>query len=206
MRRSPALLLLAGVALPAASALSTDYRIEADRSHADFAVRLLWLHAIDGRFTRIDGQVRVDPRGLATVDAHIGIDSLAMASTRFRNWALGTEFFDAARYPRIHFVSEPVALATLNNGGALDGLLNLHGVTLPVHFELRPTDCRTISTGCVIQVHGTLSRGAFGMDSHRAALSDQVQLGLSITLGTPPASTSNGEPVRDLRMSRAGSR
>jgi polyisoprenoid-binding protein YceI len=187
----PALLLLTGAALPTASAYCTDYRIEADRSHADFAVRLLWLRTIDGRFTGIDGQVRVDPRGLATVDAHISTDSLVMASKRLRNWALGSEFFDAARYPGIHFVSEPVALATLNKGGALDGQLHLHGVTLPVHFALQPTDCRTLFAGCVIEVHGTLSRSAFGMDSHRAALSDQVQLGLSIALETPTAGASD---------------
>jgi polyisoprenoid-binding protein YceI len=174
--------LLAGLAFTPPAARSTDYPIAAYRSHADFAVRLLWLHTINGRFTQIAGQLRVDPRGLATVDARITVDSLVMDFARFRHWVLAREFFDAAQYPTIHFVSDPIALTRLTTGGVLNGRLSLRGVTQPVRFELMPAVCSTISmTDCVIEAHGTVSRSAFGMSGHRASLSDQVQLGLWIT-------------------------
>jgi len=71
----------------------------------------------------------------------------------------------------------------LTSGGGLDGRLSLRGVTLPVHFELLPVTCATIaSSDCLIQARGLVSRSAFGMTSHRTALSDQVQLGFSIAL------------------------
>lgn len=183
MRRRFAACLLAGLALAAPAARSADYRIAADRSYADFAVRLLWLHTINGRFMQIAGQVQVDPHGLATVDARITVNSAVMDSARFRRWMLAPEFFDAAQYPTIHFVSVPVALSLLGKGGVLDGQLSLRGVTRPIRFELMPSACGMIAAGdCVIEAHGTLARGEFGMTGHRATLSDQVQLGLWITL------------------------
>ncbi|OOG57943.1 YceI family protein [Rhodanobacter sp. C03] len=185
MRRWFTVCLLAGLALAAPVARSTDYRIATDRSYAVFAVRLLWLHTIDGRFMQIAGQVRVDPHGLATVDARIAVNSAVMDSARFRRWMLAPEFFDAAQYPTIHFVSVPLALSVLSHGGVLDGQLSLRGVTRPIRFELMPSACGAIAAGdCVIEAHGTLARSEFGMNGHRTALSDQVQLGLWITLNS----------------------
>ena len=183
MRRHFAIGLLVALVLAAPAARSTDYRIAANRSYADFGVRLFWLHTISGRFMQITGEVRVDPRGLATVDARISVNSIVMDSVRFRRWVLAPEFFDAAQYPTLHFVSDPIALNALTAGGVLDGQLNMRGMTRPISFELMPATCNTIaSTDCVIEARGTLSRNAFGMNAHRTALSDQVQLGLWITL------------------------
>lgn len=183
MRRWFTTCLLAGLAFTAPTARSANYRIAADRSHADFAVRLLWLHTINGRFVQIAGQVQVDPYGLATVDARISVNSVVMDSARFRRWVLAPEFFDAAQYPTIHFVSAPVALSVLGKGGVLDGQLSMRGITRPIRFELMPSAGGAITAGdCVIEAHGTLARGEFGMNGHRTALSDQVQLGLWITL------------------------
>lgn len=177
--------LLTGLMLLyAGAATATDYQISPAESHANFAVRLLWLHTIDGRFTDITGRVRVDTRGMATVNASIRADSLVMDSDRFRRWTLAREFFDAAQYPVIHFVSRPVALAMLTTGGSLEGQLDLRGMTRPVHFYLQPANCQSLAAAaCVIQAQGTISRSAFGMYGHPASLSDPVHLGLSIRLG-----------------------
>lgn len=177
-------MLLTGlVLLPAGTATATDYRIAPAESHADFAVRLLWLHTIDGRFTDINGRVHVDARGMATVNASIRAESIVMDSERFRRWTLAPEFFDAARYPIIHFVSRPVALAMLTRGGPLEGWLDLRGMTRAVRFELQPAHCQSLaSAACLIRAEGSISRSAFGMHGHHASLSDPVELGLSIRL------------------------
>ncbi|KRF00533.1 hypothetical protein ASG87_12610 [Frateuria sp. Soil773] len=178
-----ALLGLAGLLLAAGPACGTDYRIDSSRSQADFGVRLLWLHTVNGRFDRLAGDIHVDPQGMAQVDAHIAVESLAMSSARVRRWVLAPEFFDSARYPSIRFLSAPLPFATLARGGALDGRLSLRGVTRPVSFELLPARCADgDAQPCLIRVHGQLSRSAFGMDSHRTALSDQVDLDLLIVL------------------------
>ena len=173
--------LLAALAVPAVR--STDFRIDGSRSHAEFGVRLLWLHTVSGRFAQISGEVQLDPHELATVDARIQTASLTMDSARFRRDVLAPEFFDAGRYPLIRFLSAPVPLARLTDGGPLDGQLSLRGVTLPVRFELLPARCRPLAArGCLIEARGLISRSAFGMTSYRATVSDQVQLGLLIAL------------------------
>lgn len=174
-----ALLLL--VMLPAQAA---DYRIDPARSHADFGVRLFWLSQINGRFDEIDGDVTLSTlHDTAIVDASITVDSIRMGSDRIRRWVLAPDFFDASRFPSIHFISDPISLAMLEKGGNLDGTLTLRGVTKPAHFEVLPSHCPLDTPQqCVISVRGTIQRSDFGMTNHRTAISDQVQLGMMISL------------------------
>lgn len=177
------ILLLASLLLAAPPVRAIDYRIDTGRSHADFNVRLLWVRSVKGHFTQIAGEVVLRRDGTATVDARIGVDSVTMPASWMRRWVLAEEFFDAAQYPTIHFVSEPVPITALVRGGALDGELTLRGITRPVHFELRPATCPQIGVpACNIQVRGQVSRAAFGMNDHRAALSDTVRLSLTVAL------------------------
>lgn len=173
------------LALTAAPALhAADYRIDPARSHAEFGVRLLWLSQVTGSFERIDGEVTLSARrDQAVVDARIAVDSIQMSSERFRRWVLAPEFFDVARYPVIHFVSEPVPLASLERGGELYGTLTLRGVSRPARFELLPSSCPLEQPqACRIEVRGDIQRSDFGMTGHRTALSDQVRLGLLIAI------------------------
>jgi polyisoprenoid-binding protein YceI len=173
-------LLLAALA-PAARAM--DYRINATRSDAEFGVRLLWLQTITGHFTQITGEVTLDSRGLATVDARITASSIRMASDRLRRWVMAPDFFDAVQYPTIRFLSQPITFSMLTTGGVLQGQLTLRGITQPMRFELLPAHCTPSERQtCLIEARGSLSRSAFGMAAHRTALSDQVQLGLLIAL------------------------
>ena len=69
----------------------------------------------------------------------------------------------------------------------LEGELTLRGITQPMRFELQPSHCTpTVLQTCLIEARGSLSRSAFGMNAHRTALSDQVQLGLLIALEHAP--------------------
>ena len=172
-----ALLVLALASCPAAASV---WRIESPPSHADFGVRLLWLHTIRGRFERIAGAVEPGPDGRVVVNARVAVDSLTMESQRLRRWVLDDEFFDAAQYPTLQFVSRPVPRGTLDEGGQLDGQLTLRGVTRPVRFDLLPARCT--ADACMIEAHGQLRRSEFGMGGHRAVLSDHVELALSIAI------------------------
>jgi polyisoprenoid-binding protein YceI len=172
-----ALLALALASPPAATAV---WQIRSPPSHADFGVRLLWLHTIRGRFERIEGAVQPRDDGRVVVNARIAVDSLAMASPRTRRWVLGKEFFDAAHYPSLRFVSVPVPRAALDEGGVLAGALTLRGVTRPVHLELRPARCT--ADACTIEARGELRRGEFGMNGRRPMLADRVELALSIAI------------------------
>lgn len=166
---------------------AADYRIDPERSHADFGVRLFWLTTISGRFEHIDGDITLSAqRDAAVVNARITVDSIRMSSERFRRWVLAPEFFDVEHFPTIHFVSEPVQLVTLHEGGELYGSLTIRGVSRPAHFQLVSAPCvQGRPYECEIEVRGIIQRSDFGMTGHRTALSDNVELGMTIKLAPP---------------------
>lgn len=177
------LLLLLPLSLLAATS-KNDYRIDPDASLAVFRVRLLWLDNIYGQFTHVDGDVAPGPRpGSWVVSATIPVDTVSMTSSRMRQWVLAPSFFDAQHHPIIRFVSNPIAQTELDRGGTLTGYLTLRGVTAPVHFAMEPAHCAPRAPApCRLLLRGNVQRSTFGMTSHRAALSDSVDLNLSITL------------------------
>lgn len=183
MRLSAAAALLA-MAVTVHASPSHVWHIQSPPSHVDFGVRLLWLHTIHGRFETISGTLEPQADDRVVVDARIALDSLSMESPRLRRWVLDEEFFDAAHYPTLRFVSAPVARRALDDGGPLDGQLTLRGVTRPVRFELLPAHCT--ADACTIEARGELRRSEFGMTAHRAVLSDHVQLGLAIAIARAP--------------------
>ncbi|HET6804563.1 MAG TPA: YceI family protein [Frateuria sp.] len=160
------------------------WHIQSPPSHVDFGVRLLWLHTIHGRFGQVAGTVQPRADGRVVVDARVAVGSLAMDSPRLRRWVLDAEFFDAAHYPTLHFVSAPVARRALDEGGALQGRLTLRGVTRPLRLDLLPAHCT--ADACLIEARGELDRSDFGMDAHHAVLSDRVHLALSIAITRTP--------------------
>jgi polyisoprenoid-binding protein YceI len=171
--------------LPAfAAASQIDYRIDPAESQATFQVRLLWVDNVNGHFTQVMGDVVPGPRPDSwVVDASIAVDSVSMSSSRIRQWVLAPAFFDAGHHPVIHFVSNPFAQTELDHGGMLTGYLSLRGVTAPIQFTMQPLHCEPLAMApCRIMLSGHLHRSTFGMTSDHLALSDSVDLNLSITL------------------------
>jgi len=182
--RLPAAVVLLALAFAAHAAPTRVWHIQSPPSHVDFGVRLLWLHTIHGSFGAISGSVEPRAGDHVVVDARVALDSLAMESPRLRRWVLDEEFFDAARYPTLHFVSTPVPRRSLDGGGALEGQLTMRGVTRPVRFELLPARCT--ADACTIEARGELRRSEFGMSGHHTVLSDRVQLALAIAITRAP--------------------
>jgi len=183
MRVAAWLPLLLSLLFPVAAA-AADYRIDSARSHAEFSVRLLWVRQVGGRFTHIEGDVTLNPlRDTAVVRATVDVNSVAMSSARLRRWVLDPEFFDVRLFPTIQFVSAPLPVRALDQGGDLPGWLTLRGVTRPVQFRLEPAACTLRhDAACQIEVRGQVQRSDYGMNGHRTAVSDTVDLGLLITL------------------------
>jgi polyisoprenoid-binding protein YceI len=182
--RLPAIVALLVLACAAHASPSRVWHVQSPPSHVDFGVRLLWIHTIHGRFAGIRGTVEPRADDRVVVDARVTLDSLSMESRRLRRWVLGEEFFDAARYPTLHFVSGPVPRRALDDGGTLEGQLTVRGVTRPVRFELLPARCT--ADACTIEARGQLERSQFGMGGHRTVLSDHVQLALAIAISRAP--------------------
>lgn len=176
--------LLLALACGSATA-SENWPIDDAHSSARFSVRTLWFTHERGTFDGVHGELRRNDADRDVVDAWIDATNLAMDDAHALQEALGPRFFDVARYPRIHFESYPFADATLRDGGALVGVLDLHGQRRWVQFTLLPSACPGQPLACPIRVRGTLSRSAFDMRAHRGLLSDKVALDLDIMLDQP---------------------
>jgi polyisoprenoid-binding protein YceI len=155
-------------------------------SNAAFSVRLVWFQTVSGHFREMRGGVRIDPAdGMAHVQARIRVDSVKVHPAHYRKRLLGPHFFDAPRYPFIHFVSDPVSVADLRNGAHLKGHLTLHGVTRPLTLQLSDTRCPGAGLkGCTLHLLGWLDRTRYDMHAYRALVSRRVRLNLVIRLVT----------------------
>ncbi len=138
----PAVLLAAVLAAHALPLAAETLTVDPARSHAEFGVRVLWFGKIVGRLDDLQGTLDLDRRGgVATVDVHVATAAVRMDDRRYADWARGPDFFDAARHPQIRFVSQPFPLDRPQQGGALEGILTLRGISRPVRFELLPQPC-----------------------------------------------------------------
>jgi polyisoprenoid-binding protein YceI len=151
--------------------------LDSQRSQATFAVKVMWLLPVHGRFGKVHGRVDVDRfRSVATVDARIDAGAVEMGNQSYEDWVKSPEFFDVARHPEIGFVSEPFPLQRLHKGGQLSGTLTIRGVARPETFDLAPAECDKPAYDCPIVVKGSIRRSDFGMHSRRGTLSDKVDL------------------------------
>lgn len=170
--------------------------IEPAQSQVQFQVRKFWFAHVRGTFPALSGTLhRIDTHigaDLARVEADLAVAGLQMDDPGDRARALGDGFFDAARFPAIHFDSDPFPMGELVAGGVLRGVLGLHGERHPVTLALQPSDCPRQPLQCVIRVRGTISRSAFGMHGWRGVLSDKVQLDLRIVLRASTEAASSG--------------
>lgn len=176
-------LALAAVMAAAAAPSRADelLKLDDERSHVEFRVKVLWLVGVTGHFGRVEGVVRVDPfRSRLSVQASIDIDAIRMNGKRNENWVKSPEFFDAARYPRIEFESDPIPRERLRTGGELPGMLTLRGQRRAVVFRMRPSTCDRAGSDCPIEVEGAIRRSDFGMRSRRGTLADKVELDFSV--------------------------
>lgn len=186
-RRLPILAwLLAWITCPllAHAGASRDLVFQPADSDAAFSVRLIWFQTVAGNFPDLSGSVRIDPgSGKAMVDARIRVDSVRVHPAHYRKRLLGSRFFDARRFPYIHFVSEPLGVGALRNGAHLKGQLTLHGITRPLTLQLSDTRCHGAGlAGCTLHLQGWLDRTRFDMHAYRALVSKRVRLNLMIHL------------------------
>lgn len=161
--------------------------LDPQRSSAEFEIRAMWMFDIGGRFGEVGGEVEIDREARsARVRARIDVAGVHMRRSSYEEWVKSPEFFDAARYPRIVFESEPFPLATLDMGGDIVGTLSLRGRTQPMRFLLQPSQCPgRAALACPVVADGSLQRSEFGMRTRRATLADKVRLHLSVSAVQP---------------------
>lgn len=86
-----------------------------------------------GQFRRFNAVIDYDPNDLAQAkfDVTIDITSLDTQNSERDHTALGTDFFDTAKFPKAHFIT--TAFRKAADGKIIaDGVLTLRGISKPV--------------------------------------------------------------------------
>ncbi|MGH7498851.1 MAG: YceI family protein [Gemmatimonadales bacterium] len=115
----------------------TTWEIDAAHSSVHFSIRHMMVSNVRGEFTRVAGNVRVDPRDItrSTIEAVIDAASISTRDEKRDEHLRSADFLDVANYPTIEFKSTRL---TRDAGGSLKlaGNLTIHGVTHEVVLDV----------------------------------------------------------------------
>jgi polyisoprenoid-binding protein YceI len=100
-------LLLLALAAPAPAA--QPWQPDAPHTTVAFSIKHIFVHVI-GTFDDVKGDIVFDPNrpGQASVDIEIAVESVNTRNDRRDNHLRSPDFFDAAKYPKITFVSDDI--------------------------------------------------------------------------------------------------
>jgi polyisoprenoid-binding protein YceI len=167
-----------------ASKSDSYYQIQSKTSEVWFSVDSI-AGTAKGKFLRFKGGIALQP-GAANngqVVFVIKSDSISTSNFVIDKVVRSKSYMDVERYPEILFVSSGFSWLS-DTRGFLRGKLTLHGVTKPVAFNVelsgikrnRPGNSETI----LVRIAISISRSKFGMKLMSKAVSDRVELNMTI--------------------------
>lgn len=132
-------------------------------------INVVGLVPVDGTFDRFAGWLDRDPArpGVCQIQLRIETTSLSTSIETVREEAIGPGFLDSARFPTIAFEGAC-------EGNAIQGQLDMHGVTRP--FALTVDGSGPLSVAA-----GDLRRSEWGMEERRWLVGETIR----ITVTTP---------------------
>jgi polyisoprenoid-binding protein YceI len=133
MNKIMRILAIATICLIPLSAMASDWTIDPDHSNIQFKVRHMMISDVKGTFGKVKGIIRIDEKdmSLSAVDVAIDIDSINTGVTKRDEHLKSVEFFDAAKYPTMTFVSRKVTQSAKGQMKIL-GDLTIHGISREV--------------------------------------------------------------------------
>lgn len=172
--------VLLAVLAPAAAA-AADVAVDTARSEVGFTLKTRWGQQLEGRLPVLDGEVAVLADGRRQVRLSLSARDVEILDHRnYTRMTRGKAFFDAERWPRVSFRSDPFDPALLRDGGALAGELGIRGIRRREVFEIEPAACARPLVDCEVVGGGAVRRGDYGLDRWSLALSEIVLFDLRI--------------------------
>ena len=117
-----------------------DYAFDKSHTSLIFRVNHMGFSTYTGRFTKMDAQLRFDPKNIASSRVSVSIDPRSIeadnAPSGFMATLAGKDWLDAERFPTMTFISKTVE-PTGANTFRIRGELAMHGVTRPMTLEAR---------------------------------------------------------------------
>jgi polyisoprenoid-binding protein YceI len=165
------LALLFGTVASAAVAAPQRIDITPSGSEVGFRAYKLGLIPIDGRFTRFNGWMTLDPadRASCRVELQVEVASLETDDPAVRPIITGPDFMDAASFPALRFVGNC-------KGGDVGGVLAMHGISRPCELSLDWHPDALIAEGHIV-------RADWGISAMQVLAGRTVRIRVSVPLG-----------------------
>ena len=160
------------------------YVVEPSHTRVQFAVSHIGFTHFFGDFTGAKGSLLLDPKNVpaSQVDITLPVASVSTTNTTLDGELKSADWFDAATYPTIRFVSTKVVV-TGPGKATITGNLTMHGVTKPVELAasfngsgVNPLD-KTYTVG--FDATTTLKRSDFGVKTYLPMIGDETSVRIS---------------------------
>ncbi|MDP9149434.1 MAG: YceI family protein [Myxococcota bacterium] len=174
------------VAVPA-TALASDWDIDAGHSRVGFAIRHMMVSTVHGTFDKYTGSVALDDADVTKSKVHLDIEAATIntGNAKRDEHLRSPDFFDAAKYAKLTFESTKIEKRGAD-GLSVTGNLTIRNVTKPVVLTV------TGLTGEVKDPWGGVRRGAsaqtkisrkdFGLNWNKGLDTGGVVLGDDVTI------------------------
>lgn len=185
---------LAAAALPASAQTWT---VDPAHSTVGFSVRHMMISNVKGAFDRFTATVDGNPADPSTakISATIEVASVNTREPKRDDHLRSADFFDAAKFPQMTFVSTKVEKVSATKA-KVTGNLTLRGVTKPVTLDVEYTAPVKSPWGQTVigaNATGKINRQDFGVSFSKTLetggllVDDQVTLQLELELVQKPA-------------------
>ena len=172
------------------SIYAAEYDIDPAHSSVSFKIKHLSISTVMGRFDKFSGTVDLDPNNLKAIKTSAAIETASVDTddTKRDDHLRGPDFFDAAKFPQMTFVSKE-AKENGKNKLAIAGDLTLHGVTRPVVLDAEFSGAVKDPWGgerAAFTASTTINRKDFGMtfnktlDTGGLMVGDEVRIEIAI--------------------------
>lgn len=184
MIRAACLCTLFALLSPVLYAAPVTYAITPDKTSIDLSWRAFGHDFSQARLQGVTGTLTLNPDEDQDDRIEVNIPAgTLVASNSLLTWQLKSDlFFDAERYPLIHFVSTRVA--SLGDGNyRIFGVLTVKNVSRPVVMLASLDSGKMIDPASrLLALHAStaISRSAFGMDRLVGVVDDRVNIALAI--------------------------
>ncbi len=180
------LMFVLGIILITVEAFASDtYKIDAVHSTLGFSVTHLMVSQVTGQFDQYEGTVVYNPDDLAHSEISVTIQTSSINThvSKRDEHLRGTDFFDAAQFPTITFISKNITPALIT------GDLTIKGVTKEVSIPatiLGPVKSPSGSMVIGITASFKLNRQDYGikwnkvLDQGGVAVSDEVTANINV--------------------------
>jgi polyisoprenoid-binding protein YceI len=174
------------MAFPALASASS-WKIDAAHSDVGFKVRHLMVSNVKGNFNKYNGVVDLNDTDItrSKIDVTIDVNSINTNEAKRDEHLRSAEFFDAAKYPTMTFVSKKW-INGANGALKVAGNLTIHGVTKEVVLNVEPFSAEVKdpwgNTRRGTSASTTVNRKDFGLNWNKALETGGLMVGDEVTV------------------------